>query len=104
MYFLFFNHIPWYNHTWLGGELVALCHVRGNVAMPLRDQNCNFRVVSDRGQELIDADDTEALIAFTRHILQCERLRECEFGDYCTILCASLLAEHGRQLHDQPGE
>lgn len=68
--------------------------------MALRDQNCNFRQVSDRGQELIDADNTEALIAFTRHILECQRLRECEFGDYCTILCASLLAEHGRQVHD----
>lgn len=64
--------------------------------MPLRDESCNFRKVSDSGQELIDADNAEALITFTRDILACPRLRRCEFGDYCTILSASLLAEHGR--------
>lgn len=68
--------------------------------MSLRDEHCNFRKVSDSGQRLIDADDAEALITFTRDILACPRLRDCEFGDYCTILSASLLAEHGRHPHE----
>lgn len=68
--------------------------------MTLRNEDCNFRLVSDTGQLLIDAEDAEALVRFTRDILACPRLRECEFGDYCTILSASLLAEHGRQPHE----
>jgi hypothetical protein len=88
----------------LGGELVALCHVWSEVAMPLRDKNCNFRLVSDKGQELIDAADEEALICFTRTVLGCSCLKTCEFGDYCTILCASLLAEHGRHPYEAGAE
>jgi len=68
--------------------------------MTLRTSDCNFRLVSDTGQRLIDADNTDALIVFTREILACPRLRACEFGDYCTILSASLLAEHDRHPHD----
>ncbi len=68
--------------------------------MTLRTEDCNFRLVSDSGQKLIDAEDTDALIRFTREILACPRLKQCEFGDYCTILSASLLAEHGRHPHD----
>lgn len=68
--------------------------------MTLRTPDCNFRLVSDMGQKLIDADDSAALIAFTRDILACPRLRACAFGDYCTILSASLLAEHGKSPHD----
>jgi hypothetical protein len=88
----------------LGGELVALCHVRSEAPMPLHDENCNFRRISDSGQTLIDAGDSAALIDFTRAVLACPGLKTCEFGDYCTILCASLLAEHGRHPHDQPAE
>jgi hypothetical protein len=68
--------------------------------MTLRTEDCNFRLVSDTGQMLIDANDSDALIMFTRDVLACPRLKTCEFGDYCTILSASLLAEHGRQPHD----
>jgi len=72
--------------------------------MTLRTPDCNFRLVSDTGQKLIDASNSDALIGFTREILACPRLRVCEFGDYCTILSASLLAEHGRHPHDMiPG-
>lgn len=72
--------------------------------MTLQTQDCTFRLVSDMGQRLIDADDAQALILFTRELLSCPRLRECEFGDYCTILSASLLAEQGRHPHDMiPG-
>ncbi|WP_156428672.1 hypothetical protein [Magnetospirillum sp. XM-1] len=53
---------------------------------------------------MIDANNPEALIQFTREILSCQRLKECEFGDYCTILSASLLAEHDRHPHEMvPG-
>lgn len=53
---------------------------------------------------MIDADDAQALILFTRELLSCPRLKQCEFGDYCTILSASLLAEQGRHPHDMiPG-
>ncbi|CUW38739.1 conserved protein of unknown function [Magnetospirillum sp. XM-1] len=72
--------------------------------MTLRTQDCTFRLVSDTGQRLIDANNPEALIQFTREILSCQRLKECEFGDYCTILSASLLAEHDRHPHEMvPG-
>lgn len=67
--------------------------------MTLRTEDCNFRLVSNTGQDLIDAKDARALIDFTRNILACPRLKTCEFGDYCTILSASLLAEHDRHPH-----
>jgi hypothetical protein len=68
--------------------------------MTLRTEDCNFRLVSDTGQGLIDADDAQALVRFTRDILACPRLKACEFGDYCTILSASLLAEHARAPYE----
>lgn len=74
--------------------------LREEAAMTLLTQDCHFRLVSDTGQKLIDADDSDALIRFTRQVLACPRLRDCEFGDYCTILAASLLSEHGRAPHE----
>ncbi len=68
--------------------------------MTLYTEDCNFRRISDMGQSLIDAEDSEALLGFTRELLCCSRLKECEFGDYCTILSASLLAEQDRHPHD----
>lgn len=68
--------------------------------MTLQTTDCTFRLVSDTGQRLIDAEDSQALIKFTRAVLSCPRLKDCEFGDYCTILSASLLAEHDRHPHD----
>jgi hypothetical protein len=69
--------------------------------MTLLAPDCTFRLVSDTGQRLIDADDALALIEFTRKVLGCPRLRECEFGDYCTILSASLLTEYGRHAQEE---
>lgn len=69
--------------------------------MTLSTPDCTFRLVSDTGQRLIDADDGQALIKFTRQVLGCPRLRDCEFGDYCTILSASLLAEYGRHAQEE---
>jgi hypothetical protein len=69
-------------------------------AMTFLTKDCHFRLVSDTGQRLIDAGNSDALIDFTRQMLACPRLRDCEFGDYCTILAASLLSEHGRHPHD----
>ncbi|EME71600.1 hypothetical protein H261_03026 [Paramagnetospirillum caucaseum] len=49
---------------------------------------------------MIDADDSDALIHFTREVLACPHLRACEFGDYCAILGASLLAEYDHHPHN----
>ncbi|RAU21994.1 hypothetical protein CU669_09855 [Paramagnetospirillum kuznetsovii] len=56
--------------------------------------------MSDTGRQLIEADDEQALIAFTRKTLACPRLRECPYGDYCTIFAASLLSERGKHPHE----
>lgn len=64
--------------------------------MATHAEDCNFRKVSEDGQRLIDAGEPAPLIDFTRRLLACPSLRNCEFGDYCTILAASLLSEHER--------
>ena len=68
--------------------------------MTLRTDQCNFRLVSETGRTLIEADDQNALVEFTRQTLSCPRLRACPYGDYCTIFSASLLAERGRRPHE----
>ena len=68
--------------------------------MTLRTDQCNFRIVSETGRDLIEADDHQALVEFTRNTLSCPRLRGCPFGDYCTIFSASLLSERGRHLNN----
>ncbi|TAN79709.1 MAG: hypothetical protein EPN20_00290 [Magnetospirillum sp.] len=65
--------------------------------MTLRTDQCNIRLVSETGRELIESDDHQALIDFTRKTLSCPRLRSCAYGDYCTIFSASLLSERGRR-------
>lgn len=65
--------------------------------MTLRTEQCNFRLVSDTGRTLIEADDRGALVDFTRQTLACPRLSLCPYGDYCTIFSASLLSEYGKQ-------
>ncbi|CAA7616577.1 hypothetical protein [Magnetospirillum sp. SS-4] len=65
--------------------------------MTLRTEHCNFRLVSDTGRALLEAGDPKALVDFTRKTLACPRMSVCPFGDYCTILSASLLSEHGKQ-------
>ena len=61
--------------------------------MTLRTEHCNFRLVSEAGRALMDADDLAALVTFTRSILACPRLKTCSYGDCCTIFSASLLSE-----------
>jgi hypothetical protein len=73
--------------------------LRNETSMTLQTSDCNFRLVSEQGQHLIDEGNPDALVAFTREVLACPLLRNCEFGDYCTILSASLLAEHDRHPH-----
>jgi hypothetical protein len=68
--------------------------------MTLRTDQCNIRLVSETGRDLIEADDHQALLEFTRNTLACPRLRSCLYGDYCTIFSASLLSEHGRHTSD----
>ena len=68
--------------------------------MTLRTDQCNFRLVSETGRDLIESDDPQALVAFTRKTLSCPRLRVCPYGDYCTIFSASLLSERGRHSHE----
>ncbi|MBI3446396.1 MAG: hypothetical protein HY055_13830 [Magnetospirillum sp.] len=72
--------------------------------MTLRTKDCNFRLVSEAGQRLMEADNAQELVAFTRATLSCPRLRVCEFGDYCTIFSASLLSECGKHALDTPDE
>jgi hypothetical protein len=70
-------------------------------AMTLHSEKCDFRLVSELGRQLIEADDGAALVDFTRRVLDCPRLPTCPSGDYCTILAASLLSDHGRHhTHD----
>lgn len=64
--------------------------------MTLGTETCNIRLVSDMGRKIIEADDGDALVGFTRKTLACPRLRECPYGDYCTIFSASLLSERGK--------
>lgn len=68
--------------------------------MTLRTDQCNFRLVSETGRDLIDADDPCALVDFTRKTLSCPRLRSCCYSAYCTIFSASLLSERGRHRHE----
>ena len=68
--------------------------------MTLRTDQCNIRLVSETGRNLIEADDHQALLEFTRSTLSCPRMRACPYGDYCTIFSASLLAERGRHMGD----
>ena len=69
--------------------------------MTLRSQDCNFRLVSETGQRLIEADDAQELVDLTRATLSCPLLRSCDCGAYCTIFSASLLSEFGKQPHDE---
>lgn len=72
--------------------------------MTLRTEDCNFRLVSETGQRLMEADDAQELLAFTRATLSCPRLRICPYGDYCTIFSASLLSEAGKHPGNAPEE
>ena len=64
--------------------------------MSLGTDQCNFRMVSETGRELMEGDDPRALVDFTRKTLSCPRLRSCPYCDCCTIFTASLLSERGR--------
>ncbi|CAA7620205.1 conserved hypothetical protein [Candidatus Terasakiella magnetica] len=65
------------------------------VAMSIRSETCEFRLVSEAGQRLVSEGDAKSLTDFTRQILACPRLVTCKYGDYCTIFSASLLTERG---------